>query len=162
MRNYEKFFTPKEVCHRLCAIADIKHGDWILEPSAGCGNIVELIRRDWPKAHVFAVEQNPAYELPLRSVTDHVFIGDFFDYSKYSNKHFDICIANPPFGNETNLEYHIGRMQYHVRKGGKIVSIVPYDFIPDVPSFTTWKLDNWATNSDGTVTPIKIISFTNH
>lgn len=160
MRNYEKFFTPKEVCHRLCAIADVKHDDWILEPSAGCGNICEVLHSDHPKANVWAVEINKIYELPLSSVCHKVRICDFIDFN--CNIRFDKCIANPPFGNETDLNAHYIKIRNMVKVGGLIVMIVPYDFIPDVHSFTTWKLDNWATNSDGTVTPIKIISFTNH
>ncbi len=159
MRNYEKFFTPKEVAHRLLAIADIQHGEWVLEPSAGCGNICEVLHSDYPKAYCWAVELNQCYELPLLSVCHSVHIGDFLKF--YPARKFDKVIANPPFGNETDIHKHIKHMQKLTKLNGLIVSIVPFDYIPNVNSFTTWKLNNWASNSDGTITPIKIISFKN-
>lgn len=31
------FFTPSPVCDRLVTLADIRPGDWVLEPNAGTG-----------------------------------------------------------------------------------------------------------------------------
>lgn len=49
---------------------------------------------------------------------------------------------------------------------GLIVSILPADFALDTLCRTYWgsvlesySLENWGTNKDGTVTPIKIIKF---
>lgn len=159
MRNYEKFFTPPEVVHRLCAIADIKRPDWVLEPHAGRGDIAEIIKKDYT-SNIWCVEINEKYKSDLKNITPFVRIGDFLSEPFFMK--FDTCIANPPFGNGIDLVRHFRKIKYHVKNGGNIVMIVPFDFIPECESFTTWELENWSSNSDGTTTPIKIISFTNH
>lgn len=77
------------------------------------------------------------------------------------NAKFTSCIANPPFGNGIDLNAHFNHICSHVKEGGKIVMIVPENFNPPV-DYKTYSAKNWAVNSDGSTTPIKIICFNNN
>ena len=50
------FPTPKPLISRMLEIADIKPGDTVLEPSAGKGDILDLISEKHPDATVTAIE----------------------------------------------------------------------------------------------------------
>lgn len=158
-RNYEKFFTPEDVAWFMVEHLDPKEGDAILEPSAGNGSLVRAVIEKAPGAIVFAFEVNEKYRKDLKEAgAKIVVIKDFLEAPEFSK--WTSCIANPPFGNETNLQDHFDKIRRVVKKGGKIVMIVPYDFDPKVQHHVS-HLNNWSSNSDGTTTPIKIIEFNN-
>lgn len=158
-RNYEKFFTPEDVAWFMAEHLDPKPGDVILEPSAGNGSLVRAVYEKCPGAHVFAFEINGKYEPEIRNAGSKVVvIKDFLTVPCYAK--FTGCIANPPFGNGIDLRAHFDHIRLHVRKGGKIVMIVPADFDPQCEHKVS-HLNNWSSNSDGTTTPIKIIEFIN-
>jgi predicted RNA methylase len=158
-RNYEKFFTPEDVAWFMVEHLDPKDGDEILEPSAGNGSLVRAVIEKAPGATVFAFEINQKYEKDLKEAgAKIVVIKDFLTIPVYAT--FTSCIANPPFGNDTDLQAHFNHIRKHVKKGGKIVMIVPYDFDPKCEHYVS-HVNNWSKNSDGTTTPIKIIEFVN-
>lgn len=104
-RNYEKFFTPEDVAWYMAEHLDPKEGDAVLEPSAGNGSLVKAVLDKCPKAIVFAFEVNEKYRQDLKDAgAKIVVIKDFLltpEIAKWTS-----CIANPPFGNETNLQEH--------------------------------------------------------
>lgn len=158
-RNYEKFFTPENVAWYMAEHLDPKPGEVILEPSAGNGSLVKAVMEKQPEARVFAFEINPKYEKDLREAgAKVVVIKDFLEipFTALCSS----CIANPPFGNGIYLEDHFVQIRKHVKKGGKVVMIVPADFDPKC-EHRVHHLNNWSANSDGTTTSIKIIEFDN-
>lgn len=131
----------------------------ILEPSAGRGDIVAAIHRYEPDAIIFAIEINEMYRFDLKKAGAKIAaIMDFLNTPEFAK--YNCCVANPPFGNETNLQEHFDKIRRVVKKGGKIVMIVPVNFDPQC-EHKEYTLENWSSNSDGTTTPIKIIEFTN-
>lgn len=162
-RDYTKFFTPMEIGDRMAKLLAPQDGQVILEPSAGNGMLVAAVKRRCPGAFVFAYEIDKNHEWSLKHRTqrtnaDVVVIKDFLqspDSPKYSG-----CIANPPFGNGTDLRAHFDKIRKVVKIGGIIVMIVPEDFDPRV-QHQEYALENWSNNSDGTTTAIKIIAFLN-
>jgi len=157
-RNYEKFFTPEHVAAQMADILDARAGDVILEPSAGRGALVRAVKNRNKNVGVYAVEINPEYEDDLRSVAENYEIGDFL--LSFHDDDYHGCISNPPFGNGIDLQAHVDKIRSVVMLGRKIVMIVPADYYPGVPH-STWPIENWSTNSDGTTTAIKIICFKN-
>jgi 16S rRNA A1518/A1519 N6-dimethyltransferase RsmA/KsgA/DIM1 with predicted DNA glycosylase/AP lyase activity len=157
-RNYQKFFTPIEVADKMVGLLNPQPGEAILEPSAGNGAIVKRLKAHCPESTVFAIELNPEWEIELRTFADVVVIKDFLEL--YTSVKWTKCIANPPFGNGINLNDHFLKIRESVKKGGKIVMIVPVDFEPDI-EHKPYPIENWSKNSDGSTTEIKIIEFVN-
>lgn len=156
-RDYSKFFTPKKVADFMVELLEPKDGEVILEPSAGDGSLVRAVKEKCPKALVFACEIDNKWHCELKKVADVVVIKDFLKYPT-TPKHSK-CISNPPFGNGIDLITHVDRMIEAVTRGGRLVILVPDDFNPEI-GHTAYYVENWSKNSDGTVTPIKIIEMT--
>lgn len=155
-RNYKKFFTPEHVADLMVRLVIPLPWNTILEPSAGNGSIVKAIKRFEPDAIVYACELKEQHREDLLKAGAKTCIGDFLEYPE--SLMFNHCIANPPFGNETDIKDHFDKICRLVRPGGKVVMIVPKDFNPGKPH-SAHPIDNWSTNSDGTTTPIKILEF---
>lgn len=158
-RDYKKFFTPPDTAKFMVWLL----GDTfnytnplrILEPSAGDGALLKALASSFLKAQVTAIELNPQHRDSLKALGALVITDDFLkvDFGKIR---YDGVIANPPFGNGIDLQAHFEKMWILTKSEGRIVSIVPADFSPDV-KYTSHPLQNWGTNKDGTVTRIKII-----
>lgn len=164
-RDYSKYYTQPDTASLLVEMADISEGMLILEPSAGAGAIVNAIRNEWPdNVEIHAVELKPMVvrEHLIYAGADITICGDFLKVP-LEGAEYDRIIANPPFGNETDLQNHWYKMWGSLKVYGLIVSIMPADF--QIPSITKGDLlekvplENWGTNKDGTVTPICIIKF---
>lgn len=164
MRDYTKFFTPDEVADLLVSLAGIEEHHTVLEPSAGNGYILKSMVRCHRKiameASIHAVEINSEHYSELNdSCANIVITGDFLQVP-LREKTYDRIIANPPFGNETVVNDHIEKMISLLKPGGKLVAIVPEDYIPK-GFYVPLELENWATNKDGSKTTIKIIIINN-
>lgn len=157
-RDYRKFFTYPETAYFMAGMVDLKPGEFVLEPSAGNGALVKAIKAKCQEVKVIAIEIDPQWESELRKFADIVVIKDFLQVPVLAK--FNHCLANPPFGNGTNLQAHFDLICNHVKTGGKIVMIVPADFTPNI-IHETHPLENWSKNSDGSMTEIKIIEFFN-
>lgn len=158
MRDYTKFFTYPETASFMASLLNPEDMDAILEPSAGNGALVKAVKNIAPKSIVFAFEIDKQWEKDLRKCANIVVIKDFLTIPVYAK--FTSCVANPPFGNGTDLRAHFNHIRDHVKTGGKIVMIVPDEFNP-LCEHNKYPLENWSTNKDGTTTPIKIIEFIN-
>ncbi len=165
MRDYTKFFTPDHVAKYLVSLVNPQTGDVVLEPSAGNGAIVRAIKQHNAGVKVFSFDINNKYKrLLIDAGADVVVIRDFISIPVYAK--FTSCISNPPFGNGIDLQAHFDHICSHVKDGGHIVMIVPLDFSPNckkhiIKNETVRPLENWAKNSDGTTTEIKILEFKN-
>lgn len=158
-RDYKKFFTPSYIAKYMVGLLNPQTGDAILEPSAGDGAIVRAIKERNAGCIVFAFELNEEHKPYLRNAgANIVVIKDFLETPDYAK--FTSCCANPPFGNGIDLQAHFDLMCKLVQHGGKMVMILPQDFI--VPfEHVVHPIENWSTNKDGTTTPIKIVEFLN-
>jgi tRNA G10 N-methylase Trm11 len=163
LRNYQKFFTPHEVATWLVDLAEIKIGDKVLEPHGGNGRILEAIYRkfgaDSKHLLLHACEVDPQWREHLMHYCSRVCIDDFLTLA-YTCL-YDRIIANPPFGNDTDYGKHFRKMQSLLRVGGRLVTIAPASFglLAD-KDVQFYNLENWATNSDGSVTQICILVYT--
>lgn len=158
-RDYKKFFTPSHIAKYMVELLNPQAGDVVLEPSAGNGSIVKVIKEKEEKCIVFAFEINKEYEQDLRDAgANIVVIKDFLETP--SRVQFTSCCANPPFDKNTNLQGHFDLMCELVKEGGKIIMVLPQDFKLKI-EHETHSIENWSTNKDGTITPIKIVEFTN-
>jgi hypothetical protein len=87
------FPTPRPVISRMLELAGIEDGDRVLEPSAGKGDILDMIREQHPGASVTAIERNQTLFDVLEAKGHEVSWSDFLEYS---GEH-DVVVMNPPF-----------------------------------------------------------------
>jgi len=155
-RDYRKFFTLPHTAYWMTGILEPKGDDLLLEPSAGEGALCRAVKKASPITSITAVESDKQWESSLLMYANFVFIQDFLEFQ--SKEKFTKCIANPPFGNGIDLQAHFDKMCSLVHYGGTLVILLPENFkikfIHEV-----YPLENWGKNSDGTITPIKVVKF---
>lgn len=79
-KAYDFYATPPETVRAFLANFDgISAGDRILEPSAGNGQIVKVLREGGYDNRIDAVELRPEERGALEALADNVTIGSFFD-----------------------------------------------------------------------------------
>ncbi|MCJ8343728.1 MAG: DUF4942 domain-containing protein, partial [Cetobacterium sp.] len=86
--------TPKEIAFKMIEGLDLR-GVNILEPSAGKGDILEVIESK--TANIYCIEKNQELQSILRE-KKYTILGD--DFLKFKPDHiFDVILMNPPFDN---------------------------------------------------------------
>ena len=88
------YATPKKCVQNLLDNYGIIDGN-VLEPSAGNGNIVEVVKFNGTN-NVLALELRDEEKDVLASIADEVLIGNFLEFENGDRK-FDYIIGNPPY-----------------------------------------------------------------
>ena len=120
------FPTPPDIVETMVEYAKIKKGDFVLEPSAGKGNIITGICNDDNARGITAVEINHSLinnlknQFPLTNVIQ----ADFLEWPEPEQAHqyFDRIIMNPPFKNGEDIK-HINHALKFLKEGGTLVAI---------------------------------------
>lgn len=95
-KAYDFYATPPETIRSFLANFDgISSSDRILEPSAGNGQIIKVLRENGYDNRIDAVELRPEERATLEALADNVTIGSFFDYDPDCG--YDVIIGNPPY-----------------------------------------------------------------
>ena len=117
------FPTPPELADRMVALADIRPGQKVLEPSAGTGRIIDAIRRNAHGCAITAVELNCNMAHRLRTVdcVDDTRQADFLECNGDLGT-FDRIVMNPPFANADDIK-HIMHALKMLKPGGRLVAI---------------------------------------
>lgn len=113
------FPTPKAICDKMITLAQIEPDDTILEPSAGKGNIAEMIRAEYPDNPLFVIEWQSKLSQILTLKGFEVIDSDFL---KCGHK-FNRIIMNPPFEKFQDID-HVRHAYSLLRPGGRLVSIM--------------------------------------
>jgi hypothetical protein len=121
-RKIDGFFpTPKTLANRLVDEADIRPGMKVLEPSAGKGDLLDVLK----ERHGDAIEPHAIEpHSDLRGVLDakgHKLVGD--DFLKHSEGGYDRIVMNPPFENAQDIE-HVKHAFSLLAPGGRVVAIM--------------------------------------
>jgi hypothetical protein len=120
-KAFQFYPTPLKLAEIAVDLADIGPDDICLEPSAGIGNIADLM----PKARTICVEISKLHCTILESKGYTVQTMDFIEYTdtqKYP--YFDRIIMNPPFS-EGRAQSHLEAAYSLVKEGGILVAILP-------------------------------------
>jgi protein-L-isoaspartate O-methyltransferase len=117
------FPTPPELADRMVALADIRPGQQVLEPSAGTGRIIDAIRRNAHGYAITAVELNCNMAHRLRTIdcVDDTRQADFLECNGDLGT-FDRIVMNPPFANADDIK-HILHALKMLKPGGRLVAI---------------------------------------
>lgn len=129
------FPTPVHLAERMAALADVQPGARVLEPSAGGGNLLAAILKEYGPTNLVAVEDNFHLAKNLRKgwamlgihctcrtygFTD-VRCADFLACSGDLGT-FDCIVMNPPFTNGADIR-HILHARRMLRPGGRLVAL---------------------------------------
>lgn len=93
----------------------------ILEPSAGKGNIADVLRQSFPNAVIEVAEIHPLLAEILQEKGYTLVANNFFDIQ---SGNYDAIVMNPPFGNLQEVD-HIRHAVELVRPGGVVVTLLP-------------------------------------
>lgn len=148
MRDYSKFYTPKEESSKLVKLAaPLISGMKILEPSFGTGNIIKAIKQTCPTTKVtgyeIQVETHTEFanwievsfnSIPHRNDASAIFgklditlhNKDFI--STHIKEKFDRIVANPPFDGDKWVG-HLIKMFYLLGGAGRLVCVIPRKYI---------------------------------
>lgn len=126
---FNLFPTPKELAARVVALADIRAGHSVLEPSAGTGNLIRAIDETFTDTYssgvrITAVEiDGPMWHHLSNSdfcMFTNARLADFLTWE--SSERFDRIVMNPPFKQGRDIK-HINRARQFLKAGGRLVVI---------------------------------------
>lgn len=112
----------------------ISSGDRILEPSAGNGQIVKVLREGGYDNRIDAVELRPEERGTLEALADNVTIGSFFDYEPDCG--YDVIIGNPPYS--LALDF-INKSLELLHPGGLLIFLLRTNFLESEKRFKWWQ-----------------------
>lgn len=117
------FPTPPDVARAVVALADIRAGHDVLEPSAGTGRLLAAIPRGICGS-VVALEINPhLWRMLDADYPDvEVYQRDFLQWNIEADHAFDRIVMNPPFDQGADIK-HIQRARAMLKPGGRLVAI---------------------------------------
>lgn len=121
-RKADFFATPAALADRVVALADIRPGDRVLEPSAGRGAIALAVRRACPEARVICIEPLPDNRAVLEAEGFELIGSDFLLEGDVVGA-FDAIVMNPPFSKRADL-VHVEHALHFLRPGGSLVAIM--------------------------------------
>lgn len=113
---YQCFFTPPELVEQIQELADIQPDDYILEPSAGIGNLVDK----YDRKKVDCIELYRENRQVLKDKGFCLCLYDFLDVMPTPK--YDKILANPPFTKNQDIK-HIKHMYDFLKPGGRIVTM---------------------------------------
>lgn len=129
MFNSGFYPTPKHLIDKMINHIDFNKINSILEPSAGKGDIIEVINKKmnysngyYNKEHYFdidAIEIDTNLQYILKGKNFRVVHNDFLNYNTY--KKYDLIIMNPPF---SEGDKHLLKAIQMQEKGGQIVCLL--------------------------------------
>lgn len=117
------FPTPDDLARYVVSQADINHDQFILEPSAGSGQLLKALNVTDKDIHTACYEINPDMQEGLEALSDEVNICDFL--LAIPEPKFDRVVMNPPFNKARADIHHVLHAFKFLKPGGRLVAIMP-------------------------------------
>ncbi len=135
MFDLEFYPTPEAVIEKMLGGLEIA-GKVFLEPSAGKGNIVDVIKKCG--GEVIACERHPNLATIIASKTKFL-KDDFFEVTADEISHIDYIVMNPPF---SNADKHILHAWDIAPSGCQIIALCNYSTLTNAYSRNRSRLSN--------------------
>lgn len=120
MFNSDFFPTPKEVIYQMLAQYDL-NGKTVLEPSAGKGDIIDVLKELGAKVICCEVNADLA---TISSKKAQLIANDFLMVQSHQISHVDYIVMNPPFSSD---EHHINHAWNIAPEGCEIVALCNWE-----------------------------------
>lgn len=117
------FPTPDDLARYVVSQADINHDQFILEPSAGSGQLLKALNVTDKDIHIACYEINHDMQEGLEALSDEVNICDFL--LAIPEPKFDRVVMNPPFNKARADIHHVLHAFKFLKPGGRLVAIMP-------------------------------------
>lgn len=115
------FPTPATLGRELVDRADIQPGMAVLEPSAGKGDLADVVKEAQPDAKLTVIEQNRTLTPILEAKGYAPEATDFLEHKP--GEVYDRVVMNPPFENGQDID-HVRHAYSLLKPGGKLVAIM--------------------------------------
>lgn len=120
--DFDFFETPEGLAGQMVQAAEMIRDHYVLEPSAGRGQIVKAITHEFPGKRVDCCELSADNRKVLEQVDGVLMRANDFLLFVTGVPIYDRIIANPPFSKGRDVE-HVSWMWRHLKEGGRIVTI---------------------------------------
>lgn len=129
--NPDFYPTPKSLINKMVSSIDFKLISSVLEPSAGKGDIVEVVLDKFKYAHSLYYNRGAQWDIDTIEIDENlqyilqgkkyrIVHDDFLTYNSF--KRYDLIIMNPPFS--TGDKHLLKALDMQEGKGGQIVCIL--------------------------------------
>lgn len=119
-KDLQYYPTPAAVVSRMMAEVNIKSGQRVLEPSCGCGRLMDAVRKTGATVIGFEVDAGRANE--CRAKGHSVLTKNFLEAVPTGD--FDHVVMNPPFYGK-HYAKHVNHALKFLKPGGRLTSILP-------------------------------------
>ena len=120
-KDLQYYPTPKAVAERLVADLYIREGERVLEPSCGCGRILDALRAKGAK-DLLGIEVDPGRAAEARAKGHSVQRANFLETVPTGD--YDRVVMNPPFFG-THYARHVEHALRYLKPGGTLTAILP-------------------------------------
>lgn len=118
-KSTDFFYTPDNVVNEMLGLVPKPcAGDFsVLEPSAGQGHILDLLKYNFPNVDIHCIEKNPMHCERLKEKGYSPINDDFLNVTPFK---VDVVLMNPPFSEEIE---HIKHAYDFVEEDGILITI---------------------------------------
>lgn len=130
--NEDFYPTPAELADKMVAMADLKRVHFVLEPSAGKGDLVTAIEnkmryagyseytdKHGSQVEIDCIEQDSNLQNLLKGAGKRLVYDDFLNFETF--KRYDLILMNPPF---SAGERHLLKALKMMENGGQVVCLL--------------------------------------
>lgn len=123
-----QFDSPPEVVARVIALADIEEGHFVLEPSAGVGNIAKAVIAAGAVVRAVEIDAKRVEKLKAEGIAtrcmDFLTLDPDMTMTPGGNPlRFDRVVMNPPFAKQADID-HVTHAMRWLKPGGRLVSVM--------------------------------------
>lgn len=119
-KSHQYYPTPERIARDAVDLAGIEEGHVCLEPSAGTGNLADLM----PSDRTRCVEASGLHCQVLAAKGHDALNADFIEWSGVTRDRFDRIVMNPPYS-QGRWERHVECAAVLLRPGGVLVAVLP-------------------------------------
>lgn len=136
-KAYDFYATPIECVNAILdALPPFGNDLFILEPSAGNGNVIKALRdRNIDAVDIEAIEIREDERENLEKLADTVTIGDFLQIET-EYREYDVIIGNPPY---SMAQEFIDKCLDLLAPGGKLIFLLRTNFLESDKRFKWWQ-----------------------
>lgn len=119
-KDLQYYRSPDEVADKVVVKLDLKNGERVLEPSCGCGSILDALGRAGARCVGMEVDPGRAEEAMRKGYAVHV--ANFLETAATGD--FDAVAMNPPFYGKHYIR-HVEHALRFLKSGGRLAAVLP-------------------------------------